>query len=75
MNRFKKELRKKGIKLGCDYPCLPYFIKGKSVFEPGYIFVDGVHVNAEKATVTTYYNVIWQTEKMLRDGTLETIYD
>lgn len=28
MTRYKKELRKHGYRLECDYPCLPYQING-----------------------------------------------
>lgn len=68
MNRFKKELRKKGVKLECDYPMLPYFIKGKSCFEVGYIFVDGVSVDAEKAEFTVHLNILNQRTRVLRNG-------
>ena len=43
MNRFKKELRKRGIKLECDYEYLPY--NG----------IETVVVNSENATVSTYH--------------------
>ena len=67
MNRFKKELRKKGVKLECDYPMLPCLIKGKP-FEPGYIFVDGVSVDAEKAEFTVHLNILDQRTRVLRNG-------
>lgn len=71
MNRVKKELRHKGIKLECDYMEMPYFIKGKSIFEPGYIFIDGITVDSETATVKVYLNVIVETYKLLRNGDIE----
>lgn len=71
MNRVKRELRKRGIKLECDYPTLPYFIKGNSIFEPGYIFVDGVSVNSETATARVYLNVIVEIFRLQRNGELE----
>ncbi len=71
MNRVKKELRSKGIKLECDYEYMPYFIKGKSIFEPGYIFIDGITVDSETATVKVYLNVIVETYKLLRNGEIE----
>lgn len=40
MNRFKKEIRKKGFKIASDYPWLPYQLKGKDCFEPGNILID-----------------------------------
>ncbi len=72
MNRFKKEIRRKGIKLEADYPWLPYFIKGKSVFERGYIFVDGVTVKTETATIYRYLNIGVEVITMKRNGDLET---
>lgn len=75
MNRVKRELRKKGIRLESDYPYLPYFIKGNSIFEPGYIFIDGVSVNSETATVKVYLNTITQIIKLQRDGSLEDDFE
>lgn len=43
MNRFKKELRKRGVKLECDYPCLPF--NG----------IETVVVDSANATVSTYH--------------------
>ena len=43
MNRFKKELRKHGVKLECDYECLPY--NG----------IETVVVDSANATVSTYH--------------------
>lgn len=71
MNRVKKEFRRKGIKLDCDYPEMPYFIKGKSIFEPGYIFIDGITVDSETATVKVFLNVIVETYRLLRNGDIE----
>lgn len=48
MNRFKKELRKNGVMLECDYPWLPYEHRGCPALE-------GVHVDSEKCTVTRYF--------------------
>ena len=72
MNRFKKEIRRKGIKLEADYPWLPYFIKGSSIFERGYIFVDGVTVKMETATIYRYLNIGVEVITMKRNGNLET---
>ena len=59
MNRFKKELRVKGIKLENDYECLPY--NG----------LETVIVDAETATVKTYYNNYgWTTVRMTQAGDL-----
>ena len=71
MNRVKKEFRRKGIKLECDYMEMPHFIKGRSIFEPGYIFIDGITVDSETATVKVYLNVIVETYKLLRNGDIE----
>ena len=70
MNAFKRYVKSKGIRLSCDYPELPYYIKGKSCFEPGYIFVDDVYVDSEKCTVTTVYNVIVNSVQFCRDGSI-----
>lgn len=51
MNRFKKELKKHGVMLEHEYDYLPYPVGGNVVLE-------GVIVNAETATVATYYNTI-----------------
>lgn len=51
MNRFKKELRKNGVMLESDYPCMPYEEKGCPALE-------GVVVDSEKCTVTTYFVTI-----------------
>lgn len=74
MNRLKKELHRKGIRLAKDYPELPYFIKGKSIFESGYIFVDDVVVESETATVYVYLNVLVETYTLLRNGNVERGY-
>lgn len=71
MNRVKKEFRKKGIRLECDYPTLPYYIKGKSCFEPGHIFVDMVTVNSEVAIVRRYLNVITEKYTLQRNGSIK----
>lgn len=49
MNRFKKYIRTKGIKLESDYPWLPYDYKN--------ITVEGVRVDSENAVVIQYLNV------------------
>ena len=68
MNRIKKEFRKKGYKLESDLPEIPYFVKGKSIFEPGYIFIEGISVDSEKATMSIFYNVIAIKYTMERTG-------
>lgn len=68
MNRFKREMRKKGVKLASDYPMLPFYIKGKSCFEQGYIFVDDVVTESETASVYVVTNVAVKRITMLRNG-------
>lgn len=75
MNRFKKEIRKKGIRLESDYPWMPYYIKGNSPFDVGNICVECVSINAENATVTTVYNTLVTRVRMNRNGSFEEIWD
>lgn len=75
MNRIKKELRRKGIKLEVDYPTIPYYIKGKSCFERGYILLDGIYVNSEEATVKRYLNIGIETIRLTRTGKLDYSFD
>ena len=75
MNRVKKELRKRGVKLESDYPWMPYFIKGNSIFDRGYIFIDGVSVDSEKAKVRICYNTIHEVLTLKRNGKLEEDWD
>lgn len=60
MNRFKKELRKHGVKLECDYPYFPF---------------DGIEtivVDSENAIVSTYHlSAGWGKVKVNRDFTIE----
>ena len=74
MNAFKRFIHSKGIKLESDFPFLPFDIKGK-FGEPGHIFLDGVSVNSEKATVTEYTNVMNVTYCIQRNGKIECLYD
>ena len=75
MNRIKKEFRKKGLKLECDYPYLPFYIKGNSIFERGYIFVDEVRINSETATLYRFLNIGRETHTMQKDGTIKCNFD
>ena len=75
MNKLKKELRRKGIKLNCDYDVLPYPIKGKSPFNPGYISIEDVTVNSEKAEVFVCYNTISSRISLNRDGSLTETWE
>ena len=75
MNAFKRYVRlKKGIQLNCDFEHLPDYIKGKSCFEPGNIFIDDVYVDSEKCTVTTVYNVLVEKKQFCRDGSCVSSY-
>lgn len=49
MNRFKKEIRKKGFKLECDYPWLP--------FEEKTVFIEAITVDAENCLLKQHANV------------------
>ena len=62
MNRFKKEIKKKGIKLESDYLYLPY--------NDGRLTVEAVDVNTETATVKIYYTSIVMRYVMRYDGAL-----
>ena len=74
MNRFKKEIRKRGFKLESDYPWMPYDIKG-SFMKPGYICLESVTVDSENAIVYRRYNVLSEEHIFLRDmGTITTCF-
>lgn len=55
MNRFKAELRKHGVELEHDYSYLPYDV-GSGVC------LESAIVDAEKLSVTYYYNVLCVTD-------------
>lgn len=60
MNRLKKEIRKKGIKLESDYPFMPY--EG----------LEAVKVDSEKVTISWYHVCAgWTTCSILSDLTLK----
>ena len=63
MNRFKKELRKAGVKLECDYPFLPY--------EQGSCTIDSIAVNSEECSVTHYFTSLIVKEFFGRGMTVE----
>ena len=67
MNRVKKELIRKGIKLEHQYMYIPYELKGKP-FQPGYISLLGVYVNSEKATVIRDLNIGVEVYTLQRNG-------
>lgn len=72
MNRFKKVLMSKGIKLAHQYECLPYDIKGH-FGDLGYMVIENVIVDSENATFTEIYNVIVSRYKVLRSGEIVAI--
>lgn len=59
MNRLKKELRRRGVKLECDYECLPF--EG----------VQAVTVRSEDATYTIHHTSISIECRLLRSGEIE----
>ena len=63
MNRFKKELMKKGIELECQYDWMPYEVSNGVV-------IDTIIVDSERAIVHMYYNVIDLHYMMQRDGNI-----
>lgn len=70
MTRLKKEFKKRGLKFEEDYPCLPYYIKGKSIFDRDYIFIEGIYLNKETATYYKYLNVMAIGATLNRDGSI-----
>lgn len=62
MNRFKKYIKEKGVKLECDYPMIPF--NG----------LEAVNVHPENACVCEYYVYAgWVTTHFLRDGSQKII--
>ena len=62
MNRLKKEIRKKGVRLESDYPFIPY--NG----------IEAVRVNSEQATISTYHVCAgWTVCRIRRDLTMEVV--
>lgn len=64
MNRFKKYVRNKGIKLENDYPWLPYETKHN-------ITLEGIFVSSSTATLIYFYNVGTFHQHFNTDGTIE----
>lgn len=64
MNRVKKEVRRRGVKLKSDYQHLPLQI------HPG-IYIEDVYFDSETATVTKYYNVDDVQVRLSREGVME----
>jgi hypothetical protein len=60
MTKFKKELRKRGFKLECDYNFLP--------FDDGAI-LDSIQVDVENCTISYYYTSVSIHIKINKDFT------
>ena len=60
MNRFKKEIRKKGIMLESDYLFLPYEKNGA--------ILEGVYVDSVNCIVTFFYTSIIVYARLNRNG-------
>ena len=60
MNRFKKEIRKKGIMLENDYLFLPC--------EKGGLTLDGINVNSVDCVIAFFYTSIIVYAKLNRNG-------
>jgi len=64
MNRFKRELRKRGVKLECVYPFIPY--NG----------LEAVVVHSDTATVSEYHDCAgWVRTVFNRDMTMTTMFE
>ena len=70
MNKYKKYIKSLGFKLKSDYPYMPYPVKGKSPFSPGYILIESIHVSAEHNCITVFYNVYDVSYYLNRAGEL-----
>lgn len=68
MNRFKKYVRSKGIKLSCDYMYLPFE-------EKPYIFVEDCLVNKNTMQVIKYLNIGNVIMTFNRDGSISYDFD
>lgn len=64
MNRFKKELMRKGIKLEHEYPCLPFPLPDSGVS------LEATVVRSETASVVVVTNVMRYCLEMARDGSI-----
>ena len=67
MNRFKKYVRKKGLKLNNDYPWLPY--------EQKMVTIEDVYVNSEFCYVTQYTNVGSLVAYFKNDGSIDYVFN
>lgn len=70
MNRIKKEFRKRGFMLECDYEYMPYYLNGNSVQDPGYILLEGIRVISDQAKVFAFLNIGCEIHTMQRDGSI-----
>lgn len=65
MNRFKKEIRKRGYEIENDFPYMPYQV--------GLHIIEAIKVNAEKACVTVYTTSISYTISFKRNLKAEVL--
>ena len=73
MNRFTKEIRKRGIRIESDYDHMPHYIRGHFL-SPGYIVLEAVEVLPEQACVVRVYNTIVEIIDLQRNGLLQFRY-
>lgn len=71
MNRIKKEFKKYGFKLENDYEHLPFYLKGNSFMDRGYILLYGVQVISEQAKLVRFLNIGVEVNTMNRDGSVD----
>lgn len=65
MNRFKRELKKRGFKIANDFEYMPVWFENQAVL------LEAVRVNAEKCTVTYLYNVATEVWHLQRSGEVD----
>ena len=68
MNRFKKEIRKRGYTMACDYyPYLPYPLTES-------VYLESIIVSTEQASIYRCYNVATEKITFMRNMKTETEY-
>lgn len=73
MNRVKKEFKKCGFLLENDYPQMPYYLKGKSCFEPGFVLIESIGVQSN--VYTRCLNIGIEKYRLNRDGNVSVMFD
>ena len=71
MTRLKKEFKKRGFKLECDYDHMPYYLNGKSFMDRGYVLLFGVQVIREQAQLIRMLNIGTEVYSIQRDGSID----